>query len=257
MTQRGLSPLFYAANFMRLAQLIIGLGIFLTQMCAAATYFTATYKGKYNGWNITLERSLQETAPNQFYLTSKSSNFLGQLEEVSEFSLQDNLLIPSLYTYNRRILGKASSETIRFAWASGEAFYTRANKSQDNRTFKLTPTLLDPALYQLQLQRDLARQRAELNYTFIKRKDIKSYRFNPVGADTFTLNGVKLNAFIVERLENTAKKTRIWLIPELNWQIGRIQHKEESGDTYTIELARYSGDSALMNRLYQNPSQPK
>jgi hypothetical protein len=57
----------------------------------------------------------------------------------------------------------------------------------------------------------------------------------------------------VERLENSTKKTRIWLLPELNWQIARIQHKEESGDTYTIELARYSGDGTLMNRIYQKP----
>lgn len=242
---------------MRLAQLIIGLSIFVAQFCPAATFFTATYKGKYNGWNITLERSLQETSPGQFNLTSKASNFLGQLEEVSEFSLGEDQLVPRIYTYNRRILGKTNSETIRFAWDSHEAFYTRANKSQDNRSLKLIPGLLDPALYQLQLQRDLARQRNDLNYTFIKRKDIKSYRFSPIGNDTFALNGVQHKATIVERLENSAKKTRIWLLPELNWQIARIQHKEESGDTYTIELARYSGDSLLMNRLYQKPSPQK
>jgi len=242
---------------MRLAQLIICLSIFSTQLCLAATFFTATYKGKYNGWNITLERNLQETAPGEFSLVSKATNFLGQLEEISEFKLIDNQLIPQTYSYNRRILGKTNSESIRFAWANQEAFYSRANKSQDNRTLKLTPGLLDPALYQLQLQRDLARQREDLNYAFVKRKDIKSYRFSSVGTDTFILNGNQFKAAIVERLENSAKKTRIWLLPDLNWQIARIQHKEESGDTYTIELARYSGDNQLMSRLYQKDSAPK
>lgn len=238
---------------MRLAQIIISLCIFVAQLCHGETFFTATYKGKYNGWNITLERSLQEVKPGQFNLASKASNFLGQLEETSEFSLVDDQLLPRVYTYNRRILGKANSESIRFAWDTQEAFYTRANKSQDNRTLKLTSGLLDPALYQLQLQRDLARHQTQLNYAFIKRKDIKSYRFSPVGTDSFTLNGVQLKATIVERLENSTKKTRIWLLPELNWQIARIQHKEESGDTYTIELARYSGNGTLMNRIYQKP----
>ncbi|HRH75980.1 MAG TPA: DUF3108 domain-containing protein [Cellvibrionaceae bacterium] len=242
---------------MRLAQLIIGLCIFVSQICSAAALFSATYKGKYNGWNITLERSLQETNPGQFNLTSKASNFLGQLEEISEFSLANDQLLPSIYTYNRRILGKTNSETIRFAWDTQEAFYTRANKSQDNRTLKLTAGLLDPALYQLQLQRDLARQSVELNYSFVKRKDIKTYRFSPIGGDTFTLNGVPLKATLVERVENSTKKTRIWLLPDLNWQIARIQHKDESGDTYTIELAHYSGDSQLISRFYQKPSTPK
>lgn len=222
-----------------------------SHVCFAAQLFSATYKGKYNGWNITLERSLQEVAPGQYNLASKASNFIGQLEEISDFSLLDNQLTPQQYLYNRRIFGKSNSEAVRFSWQTNEAFYTHANKSQDNRTLPLRPGLLDSALYQLQLQLDLARHKSELSYNFVKRKDIKNYRFSPVGDDTFKLNGIIYKATIVERLENSTKKTRIWLLPDLNWQIARIQHKEESGDTYTIELTRYVGDDALLNGFYQ------
>jgi hypothetical protein len=241
---------------MHLAQVIICLCLFSSQLCSAAAFFTATYKGKYNGWNITLERSLQEVAPGQFRLASHSSNFLGHLEEVSEFKFSNNQLIPQSYLYNRRILGKSNNESIIFSWPTKEAFYTRANKIADKRTLKLSSGMLDAALYQLQLQRDLALQRSDLSYTFIKRKEIKSYQFSPVGTDTFTLNGTQQKAMIVERIENSSKKTRIWLLPDLNWQIARIQHKEESGDTYIIELSHYTGDSVLMNTFYQAaPSQ--
>jgi Protein of unknown function (DUF3108) len=246
-----MAPFFYVVNFMLLARSVICLCIFATQLCCATPLFSATYKGKYNGWNITLERTLQEVSAGQYSLTSKASNFIGQLEEISEFSLLNNQLSPKIYKYNRRILGVSNSEVIRFSWPTNEAFYTRANKSQDNRTLALRPGLLDSALYQLQLQQDLALHKNELSYSFIKRKDIKTYKFSPVGKDTFNLNGTKFNATIVERLENSSKKTRIWLLPDLNWQIARIQHKDESGDTYTIELSRYVGDSARIEAFYQ------
>ncbi|MEY4589764.1 MAG: hypothetical protein RL497_1840 [Pseudomonadota bacterium] len=236
---------------MRFTLLTPCLLLFATQICFAAPLFTATYKGKYNGWNITLERSLKEVALGQYNLVSQASNFIGQLEESSEFSINNHQLTPKLYSYNRRIFGKSNSETLRFSWATNEAFYTRANKKQDSRTLTIKPGTLDSALYQLQLQRDLALQRTELNYTFIKRKDIKLYQFKVVSSDLFTLNNSPLKAVIVERQENSNKKTRIWLLPDLNWQIARIQHKEESGDTYTIELVRYSGDKTLLDNFYR------
>lgn len=249
-------PPFLCSELMRFFQLFIFLGVICAQCSFAAPVFTATYKGKYNGWNITLERSLQYIDQGQYALTSKASNFIGQLDETSEFNLQGNQLIPSNYSYNRKIFGKANSETVRFVWSKNEAIYTRTNKPQDNRTVKLQTGLLDPALYQLQLQLDLAHQNTTLNYFFIKRKDIKNYKFSVVGNDTFKLGKMQYRATIVERLESSAKKTRIWLLADLNWQIARIQHKEESGDTYTIELNRYSGDNMLLAAFFKPPQKP-
>lgn len=235
---------------MRFFQTLIFLSLIAAQCSFAAPLFTATYKGKYNGWNITLERSLQRTG-GQYSLTSKASNFIGQLEETSEFNLADGQLIPSYYSYNRKIFGKSNSENVRFNWPSNEAYYTRANKPQDNRIIKLQSGILDAALYQLQLQLDLANKRTGLDYLFIKRKDIKNYKFSVVGRDTFKLGKISYQATIVERLESSAKKTRIWLLADLDWQIARIQHKEESGDTYTIELNRYSSDGKMLSTFLQ------
>jgi hypothetical protein len=212
--------------------------------------FTAMYKGRYNGWNIQLERKLVLRQDGSYFLSSSANHFLGSILESSHFLLGAHGFSPLQYEYSRKIMGKPSSEFITFNWKTLRAEYTRTQKPSENAQHTAAPGILDPVLYQLQLQKDLARQKSSLQYSFLKRRDKKDYHFKIIGKESFSVDKRQYQALLVERTTESKKKTRLWILPELDYQIAKIQHKEESGDTYSIELFSYTSNKQKMADFY-------
>ena len=212
--------------------------------------YSAVYKGDYSGWRIEMTRELVQTDTQNYRLRSYAKNTFATIDESSLFSMESNRLWPQHYAYKRKVFGNSSEEKIDFNWLSKTANYQRYSR-RENVTLPVEAGILDPALYQLQMQRDFASGQKNLHYSFVKRKEIKRYSFTVTGNDQFTLNGNTYDAIIVERSDGSpTRKTRVWLLPDLDFQIARIQQKEESGDTYAIELTRYTADNAKLNNFY-------
>jgi hypothetical protein len=221
------------------------------QSVAAEELFRSVYTGRYANMNLTLIRTLTSQDQQQFLLSSQAENLLGSILENSEFAINQRFPEPQKYLYQRKILGKKSTESLTFNWPKKKAFYDRDDKAEQRAEHKIVPGILDPTLYQLALQADAANKKNKFQYQFIKRKRVESYRFELVGKDTFKLEKKIYQALVLERKDpQNHKNTKIWLLPELDYQMGKIQHSDD-GKTHEMVLTKYRGDTAKVSQFYQ------
>lgn len=218
---------------------------------AENTLFTAVYEGEYSNWDIKLTRKLIKNG-NKYQLTSKMENLFASMEEISDFEIKNARAMPSQYHFQRKILGRKTTETLNFDWQTMQAVYTRDNKKKNEKLVNLKEGFLDPALYQLKLQADAANLSPTMDYQFIKRTSRKKYRFKPAESKTFTLDKKQYVADVVVYESGQSKKrTEVWLLPQLDYQIAKIIHRDKGGDTYSIDLKTYQAQHSAVLQFYQ------
>lgn len=222
---------------------------------AEETLFLAKYKGKYSGMTIKSSRKLVAKDDGSFAMLSNIENMMASISETSLFTLEDNQLKPSSYHYKRKIMGFKADEKVTFLWDKSVAQYRRKNKPEKNKDHAIALGVLDPALYQFQLQREAQAGEKAFKLVFVKPGKVKTLLFQVTGEETLKVADKDYRALKVERINmDDLKKTVIWLIPEFNYQIGRIEHTEEKGDSYAIHLTDYEYSPKLANTLYSLPS---
>ncbi|WP_370978038.1 DUF3108 domain-containing protein [Agaribacterium sp. ZY112] len=215
------------------------------------TLFTASYEGRHSGMKIGMVRSLKKDAKG-YALSANASNFLGKINELSRFTLTNKQLIAQHYNYERSIFGKGSKQRIRFDWQANKAYYRRDDKPQKNKDFDIKLGTLDPSLYQLKLQQEVAQGKKHFELEFVKDSKVKTLEFHQTGLTSYELKNQELEAIQVERINKDDKKqTLILLAPKLNYQIVKIVHTEEDGSSHTIKLKDYQGDNTAMKEFYQ------
>lgn len=228
---------------------------FYSSTYAETVLSRSVYKGSISGWKVEMVRTLKQTSEDHYELRSEAKNLFASIREVSEFEIGDNQLRPLSYSYERKVFGRSTTEKIAFDWSEGVAHYTRSDRSQNNTSHEIQPGILDPALYQLAMQADLAQGRDAFSYSFIKRKRIETYIFTKQPGDKLKIGKQTYDSEVVSRKDRDKdKSTTIWVIPAINYQVGQIEHTDD-GDTYQIRLAEYEGDSAQLNRLYARIAQ--
>lgn len=213
---------------------------------------SAVYEGKISGWNVELERTLTQYPDGHYRLRSYASKLFASIEETSTFILEDGHILPQEYVYKRSVFGNKSVERIVYDWDKGQAKYTRSDRKQNNTEHTLKPNLLDPALYQLALQADLAKGHDGLHYRFIKRKRIEQYHLKTMANETTHLAGKKYDATVVLREDpDSDKTTKVWVAPALNHVITKIQHTDKGGDEFEITLTKLSVNEKALNKFYR------
>ncbi len=236
---------------------LVTLGL-LTLVLSSTSYaqplFTAEYQGTYGSMNIKMVRTLEQSG-DTYTLQSTATSFMAKINEVSRFSRQNTDFIAEHYHYERKIFGVKKNEFLAFDWAKKQVLYTKGKKSIS--TQELTLHTLDPTLYQLQLQQDLTLnpQQKSFSYTFARRNQIKTYHFERQAKETISFKGKQYSALVLARTQDDSlKATRLWLIPELEYTLAKIQHTEEDGDTYQVLLTDYSRGVALEAFLTPQPT---
>lgn len=213
------------------------------------------YKGSMSGWKVEMVRTLTHMGDGRYTLRSEAKNMFASIVENSDFTIQNQHMLPLDYLYDRRVFGRHVNEKIHFDWPSRSASYTRSDRAQNNTQHPLREHLLDPALYQLALQADLANGASDLSYVFIKRKRLETYNFKQLPAEKFQLQKKTYDALVLAREDKKKNKiTKVWILPQLNYQVGKIQHTDE-GDTYQVTLAAYDADAAKLKEFYANLAQ--
>lgn len=243
-----------AVTKFQIALTLATFGLFTTQAFAGdQVLFKAVYSGKYSGMNIESTRTLFVTPSGQYYIESEMKNFLASIYERSDFNIQSGLLKPLHYRYKRSITGIKAKESLYFNWEAEVAEYRRKDKPEKNKDYPIKLGVLDPVLYQLQLQRDAYSGNTHFDLTFVKPSKIKNLRFHTVNREPFTVDSKTYTAVRIERINlDDDKQTRVWLIPEFNYQIARIEHIEEDGKAYNLYLTSYSSSPELIEHLYKS-----
>lgn len=239
--------------FKRLTVRVCTLILLTPAYAFAEPLFTAEYQGTYGSMNIKMVRTLEQKG-NAYSLQSTATSFMAKISEVSQFSNEGELKANS-YSYERKIFGVKKNEYLAFNWPKQQVVYTKGKKQVSSKP--LAQHTLDPTLYQLQLQQDLVQnpEKKNFNYTFARRNQIKTYHFERQAKEKITFNGQDYSALVLARVkDDSAKETRFWLIPELDYMLAKIQHTEEDGDTYQVLLTRYTNSSSLKAFLTANQS---
>lgn len=217
--------------------------------------YTTKYEGKHSGITIKTTRSLVRTADNNYLFVSVAKALFASIEEISEFKLQDGKLVPESYQYRRSIFGAKKEEDVIFDWKNDTATYQEDGKPERTTVHEAYIGLLDPSLYQLQLQRDLLSGETNLDYDFVREKRIKNYRFKVVGKDEMKVGDEIFETVKIERISDDDKKTVIWLIPEFHYQMGKIQHTDEDGNQHEMSIVSHSSDPALFADILRSEDQ--
>ncbi len=209
---------------------------------AAEPLLNTQYSAQYKGFDLALVRTLKPLGNDRFVFESRAKGAIARIEESSTFRRDaSGRWAPELYRYNQSVLGISRKYELRFNAAGNSVTY--ADK-KGQRTIGISPGTLDPLLYQLKLQQDLARQSGEYRYRFVSRSKLKDYRFNIEGRDRLTLGGQPLEALRLSKQDNDAsQQTLIWFSPDNGYQLMRLRHTEDD-DSYSISL----------NTLQQSPA---
>jgi len=219
--------------------------------------FSAEYKGKYSGMTIKSTRVLFQLEDGSFRITSEIKNFMASINERSDFALVDGIIKPKSYIYARKIMGFKANEKITFQWDKQIAEYRREEKPEKNHDYPISLGVLDPVLYQLQLQRDFFSGAETTSVTFVKSSKVKTLLFQKTGTEPFEINNKTFDAVKIERINlDDDKETKIWLIPAMSYQVARIEHTEEDGKTYGIVLTGFKQAEKLDKIFYKTNPPP-
>lgn len=244
-----------------LVYLVFTASLFVTYpACAAERQLqNAVYKGDYKGVGIDMTKQLLDLGEGIFLLSAKADNFMGSIKEYERFHWNaDGSITPLEYYYKQRVFGISKKRTIAFNWKEHSATARDHKKSE---VIALTPGMLGPMTYQLQLQLDLAKQKSVLlktsrdsdgninyattqqinnrvfEYTFVYRTKIRTYGFVIEGVQAFEQNGTRIaNALLLQRRDNDEQKsTQIWFDIEDNFILASLQQNEED-ETHQLFL---------------------
>ena len=226
---------------------------------SAEPLFTAEYQGAYGSMNITMVRTLTQTG-SSYTLQSSATSFMASIDEVSQFSTNLGQLTANNYRYERKIFGVKKHETLDFDWSKNQVSYTKDNKNKG--TQKLAIGTLDPTLYQLQLQRDLAQnpEQTSFSYTFARRNHTKTYHFKRQAQEAITFDGKNYQALVFARTkDNNNKETpsefivpplyavKVWVDDKLREEL-KLSGREKRGGVF---IERGAGGTLTLRGLKQ------
>ncbi|WP_020681065.1 DUF3108 domain-containing protein [Marinobacterium rhizophilum] len=220
--------------FKRLAP-VLSLGLFCAgHALAADPLLSAHYGARYKGFDLALVRTLRPLGNNRFVFESRAESAIASIEESSTFSRDaSGHWTPERYHYKRSVLGIPKEYELHFN-ARGDKVTYSDKKGQ--RAISTSPGTLDPLLYQLKLQQDLARKSGDYRYRFVSRSKLKDYRFTITGNEKLTLNGRKFDTLRLRKQDNNdSQETVMWFSPDNGYQLMRLRHTEDD-DSYSISL---------------------
>ena len=199
-----------------------------------------TYTASYNGWPITLHRTLKRNKDG-YLLTTRASNFLGRIRESERFHLDEaGVIVPENYHYERNIFGKTRTETMDGDLTNGRSLSRRKGREY---ILDYTPGQLGPLSYQEVLAEDLRQGRERLCYSVINRGHIREYRFKRLGQETVETPLGRFTAEKVERLrDDDERETLIWFAKSLDYLPVKLVQRED-GEQYEMTIESIDHDN--------------
>lgn len=203
---------------------------------AALTPYEATYTTVYKDIHMEGSRSLRRQDDGQFILSSSAKKIWASLSEQSVFTLVDNRIRVDKYDMSSSVLGIKREYHSMYDWKKGNARIT----GSANVILPLDRQPLDLLSYQLALSCDLEQGQQQVSYPVIAKKRIKDYSFKVQGKETLNTELGELETLIVDRLrKNSQRSTRIWIAPELNYLLVKMEQFEAKDKaSYRLEIRK-------------------
>ncbi|PKG73289.1 DUF3108 domain-containing protein [Shewanella sp. GutCb] len=155
----------------------------------------------------------------------------------SEFTLQDNQLVPMRYSVERTGTGPDFREQIAFAKGQN---VVHSRYKDERAKFPYDAELFDALMVQLQFRLDMAANKEELHYTMVKEGEIDDYAFKIVGKERVNIDSGSYQTLKFEvKRDSTKRQTFFWMSPELSYLPIRLTHFEKGSKQLDIKLLSY------------------
>lgn len=201
--------------------------------------FKATYTTAFDmGISLSGEavRQLQRTENGQWRFSSEAAAMMAGISEITRFDYRPSETItPLSYRYHRKVLGKSRKASIDFDWSRQSVTTVVKDKPWK---MQVPAGTQDKLSYQLQLRLDLLAGKTRMVYPVADGGKLKEYRFKVVGEEEIDTPYGRYNAVRVmrDRGADADRETLIWLAPELDYLIVRLEQTESDGKTYALLL---------------------
>lgn len=161
-------------------------------------------------------------------------------DEVSERSVwtpHGGGIRPLEYHYLHKRSDKNRDVALHFDWQEGEV----ANTVQGHTwTMDIPDGTLDKFSVQLAVMLDLRRDDATLRYQVADGGKLKQYRFRRLGTERVKTPAGEFDTMKLQRLRrrDNDRETFLWCAPTLDYLIVRMEHVEDDGSEFHMELDR-------------------
>jgi hypothetical protein len=212
--------------------------------------YSAEYEASANGLAAKATRSLINVSENTYRLSnSLEASFAGKtfanLNQVSEFILEDNKIIPQNYFYQLMgIINK--SHTIFFNWGKKIAL---SMEDDENWQLPLSDGVIDQLSYQIAMRQaliDNSGSQTTFSYDIVDGDAIETQQYRVVGEEVLPTPLGELNTLKLERIREASDErvTKIWLAVDWNYLLTRIEQLNSSGLRIVLELksAKINGE---------------
>lgn len=189
---------------------------------------------------ITLSGSAKRILSDQkngvwLYRTSVKS-FVADIEESVVLKWQNGQVIPLRYRYKLSgLLIRDREETIDFDWKQNLATGRYKEKAFE---VTLSPGLLDPLGYQLQLHQDIKAGKREMKYRYVRHGRLDRDKFAVINEGLIKTPQGEINALTVEKLrgEGAKRETLMWFAPKFDHMLVQLLQTEPDGSRYELHL---------------------
>lgn len=219
----------------------LGLLLLTQTVSAIPTTFEANYsvaKGSLTLGN--LHTSLKVRGGRYFYHKYTKATGLAALltgikiTENTDGKISGENIQPSSYLFNKSQRSKSKIDRVQFSGNSASGSYKGKPYS-----LSIASNTQDRASLELVLARDIALNKAQLNYTVVESAKKKQYTFQKLGNEQLKTPAGTFNTVKVKVLRSGNKRETIfWLAKETDYMPVKILHREKD-DVITTVIKNY------------------
>lgn len=208
--------------------------------------FQARYRARYDGVPFSAKgrRLLLRDEDGDLRFFSDLRAILLQVAEEAHMELgRDGELRPVRYEYRQRGIGGRRDRYLDFDWDAGEV----RRSGDKSRVHPIGEGFLDPVSWQLALRRDVSRGTLAtgdiVEYPITDGGEPKTYAIKLRGPEALDLPLGRLETVKLERIfePGDERETRIWLAPEYDYMLVRLEAVDDSGRMLSLELLEPPG----------------
>ncbi|HEX6929735.1 MAG TPA: DUF3108 domain-containing protein [Gammaproteobacteria bacterium] len=190
-----------------------------------------------------LERSQDDIY--RYWSEAKATGFISifvddVIREESLFRFEDGRLWPVSYEYRQLNSSKNRNEDIVYDWTDGIA---KVNYRGHESTLELKPGTLDRFLMQLAISLHSQDGKLDRDFRIIDNSRIKTYRLQGQETETIETPAGTFETLRIERVdEDSDKKIRLWLAPELGYLPVKIEQEKLNEETLRLVLKKVESE---------------
>ena len=212
--------------------------IALPSIAAELEPYSASYTADWKQLPVSgsAERSLNRLEDGRWSLDFEASMLVAGLSEKSTFMLENGIVKPLKYRFERGGLGSSKKVKQDFNWAQKTVTGSDRDKPIN---LPLNIGLQDKASYQVALQLDVADGKKSMSYQVVDGDEVETYDFRVLGEETVRTRAGLIDAIKVERVRDptqTSRKTTLWFAKDFGNMLVRLHQVETDGKEYQIML---------------------